>query len=154
MDETTPLLDNSDVPGPLPAVRAVVRIRDPSFSLNSLIDSANYQIQTCRLSDSSIQTAFTLVVLLQSRTDRLLEKLDPEILEDWSWRGEINEELKALQSRIDDVWEKYLQTDPRTARDIQKVLWTSFPCEEGKPKTIRGTLILLKCPLISPYLDP
>ncbi|KAH9968924.1 hypothetical protein BC827DRAFT_1121794 [Russula dissimulans] len=100
------------------------------------------------------RTSFKMIVLSQLY---ILAKVPPvgagaDVWEQWSKLRERGPTLDAedLQRRVVKVWEEFLDAS-RNTQEIEECLWTSFPLEEGKSRTVR-VLDILKEPDAPPAL--
>ena len=101
------------------------------------------------LSAETDRTAFCLLVFLvykaflkqQTRTEQ-------DFWEQWSEEVGDSASLRVIETRMEGIWEKFL-TVPRTAADVNQVLWKGFPARgDNAFLRIRGQAIPQACVLL------
>lgn len=140
-DETTPLLIRTTrLPSLAPTI---ARIRD--LQVDQIHVEGLYPGQP--LDDNSIQVAFTLAVLLELRRMKLKPSAEPDLYQAWHAKKLNGRDAQTLEKQITDIWVLHL-TEYRSTHDIEAVLWTVFPTEDGESESHRGALESSLSPLM------
>lgn len=134
VNERSSLLGHSHAPpSVLPNVAFAV-----SALANIPINEVNCeQLHLQSFADDAIKTAFNLVVLLQLRRNKLQPVHLNDVFETWSRETLHAQEAKTLEDKVVAIWASFIQ-EYRTVHEIQTVLWSEFPAQEGNPRVLRG----------------
>ncbi|KAG6813087.1 hypothetical protein H0H92_014146 [Tricholoma furcatifolium] len=132
MDENTPLLGSNGAPNlnlQTPFIETAIRhvvafdtdqIRFEDVAYNGL-----------EFNDHPTKVAFALVVLLYLRIKKRAARTANDIYDHWIAHETDARHIKAVDDLIMDIWSQLFLNEYRSAHDIQTILWTSFPTEEG-----------------------
>lgn len=130
-DERTALLVSTNGPRaldprPLPEIEpAAERVRA----------QAGFNFALPDLPDEPTKAAYRLVVLLQA----LVSTTSSSQTEPWEvWTKEARDTAvsRELEAQVMALWKELL--DGGLAADLETILWTAFPRNDGEPSSIRG----------------
>ncbi|KAK7058793.1 hypothetical protein VNI00_001417 [Paramarasmius palmivorus] len=130
----------------LPFVTPVVRRLDVlSQELLENSHSTDILRPSSLTQDRALSAAFALLVLLQFRDQRIHQQrslLTP--WDRWTQESEAEKEICIIDKHIERVWEQWFLDAYCSPKEIETVLWTAFPLEEDKDKTVRVVDFLAK----------
>ncbi|KAJ7026280.1 hypothetical protein C8F04DRAFT_117985 [Mycena alexandri] len=128
ISETSPLL-SQPLATSFPSIsEAVTRLGDDRVSIADICPGDT--------GDVCGETAFYLVVLLQSRAQKLKPKLPSDVWNQWAETAVNESYIQRLNDRIINAWVLFLD-EYRTTAEIEQVLWTSFLINDGSARRVR-----------------
>ncbi|GLB36333.1 hypothetical protein LshimejAT787_0306210 [Lyophyllum shimeji] len=149
-DEYTPLLRadasntsrsarESQLPPISPTVRRVGTLEPEQIHLENLVnhDGLNFQ-------DHPTEVAFALTILLHLRKTRTKASVADDLYEHWLVRENHTRSREVLEEQISEIWASFL-TEYRNIHDIETVLWSRFPLDEGGARAYRVADFLADC---------
>ncbi|KAF8078434.1 hypothetical protein FPV67DRAFT_1465265 [Lyophyllum atratum] len=140
--ESTPLLhanpnstartaSESQLPPIAPAVRRVGTLEADHIRFEDLVNQDGLSFE-----NHPTEFAFALTVLLHLRTTRTEASSADDPYERWLAMKIDTRDADVLEKQINDIWTLFL-AEYRNTRDIETVLWTRFPFDEGDTHTCR-----------------
>ncbi|KAJ7224501.1 hypothetical protein GGX14DRAFT_425987 [Mycena pura] len=139
MSETAPLLSRPTIAFPT--------ISDALLRLDEHVDRAYIEDLCPRdVADICSGIAFRLVVLLQLRRRKLRPKPSSDIWNHWTEMTANESDINRIDEQILNAWDLFLN-EYRTAAEIERVLWTSFPANAESSSEVRVVDLLdAHCP--------
>ncbi|KAG6901847.1 hypothetical protein C0995_007233 [Termitomyces sp. Mi166 len=133
IDENTPLL-SSDVPlnprleAQTPSVHAISRRLDAldvnQIRFEDVVNGFNFE-------NNPTEVSFALAVLLHLRKKKKYIHPSDDLYGLWLAHEANIRDVTTLDNLLADIWTLFL-AEYRSVRDIQTVLWTSFPVADGE----------------------
>lgn len=134
VNERSPLLDHTHVP---PSIAPDVAFAVSAIANIPINEVDCEQLHPQSFANDAIKTAFSLVVLLQLRRHKLQPVHLNDVFETWSRETLHAQEAKTLEDKVVAIWDSFIQ-EYRTVLEIETVLWSEFPAQEGNPRVLRG----------------